>query len=213
LIEAAVKTVKARIKKSRDPYLALMAYRATPLENGFSPSELLMGRRINTTLPVATTQLQPYSVNKKVLEAKDERRIEGQKTNYDKHHGVRNLDELDPGQNVWITDRRLTGKVLQKTPYPRSYLVQSGRRVYRRNRKHLIPSPDFHPEPEPEDDSDVTGYQHSPADADPGCPPLMSSPQSPKTYPEKASSSTEASPDPYVTRSGRTVRPPERLDL
>ncbi|GBM39703.1 hypothetical protein AVEN_47510-1 [Araneus ventricosus] len=92
-------------------------------------------------------------------------------------------------------------------------IVQSGRRVYRRNRNHLIPSPDFHPEPEPEDDSDVTGYQHSPADSDPGCPPLMSSPQSPKTYPERASSSTEASPDPYVTRSGRTVRPPERLDL
>ncbi|GBO34013.1 Transposon Ty3-I Gag-Pol polyprotein [Araneus ventricosus] len=79
LIEAAVKTVKARIKKSRDPYLALMAYRATPLENGFSPSELLMGRRINTTLPVAKTQLQPYSVNKKVLEAKEERRIEARK--------------------------------------------------------------------------------------------------------------------------------------
>ncbi|GBN07179.1 Uncharacterized protein K02A2.6, partial [Araneus ventricosus] len=34
LIEAAVKTVKARIKKYRDKYLALMAYRATPLENG-----------------------------------------------------------------------------------------------------------------------------------------------------------------------------------
>ncbi|GBL75014.1 hypothetical protein AVEN_243810-1 [Araneus ventricosus] len=95
LIEAALKTIKARIKKSMDPYLALMAYRATPLENGFSPSELLMGRRINTTLPVAKTQLQPYSVNKKVLEAKEERRIEGQKTNYDKHHGVRNLDESE----------------------------------------------------------------------------------------------------------------------
>ncbi|GBN39601.1 hypothetical protein AVEN_222848-1 [Araneus ventricosus] len=213
LIEAAVKTVKARIKKFRDPYLALMAYRATPLENGFSPSELLIGRRINTILPVAKTQLQPYSVSKKVLEAKEERRIEGQKANYDKHHGVRNFDELDPGQNVWITDIRVTGKVLQKTPYPRSYLVQSGRRVYRRNRKHLIPSPDFHPESESEDDSDVTGYQHSPTDADPRCPPLISSPQSPKTYPERASSSTEASPDPYVTRSGRTVRPPERLDL
>ncbi|GBM50867.1 hypothetical protein AVEN_178137-1 [Araneus ventricosus] len=72
---------------------------------------------------------------------------------------------------------------------------------------------DFHPEPEPEDDFVVIGYQHSPADADPGCPPLMSSPQSPKTYSKRASSSKEASPDPYVTRSGRTVRPPEKLDL
>ncbi|GBL94683.1 hypothetical protein AVEN_83996-1 [Araneus ventricosus] len=51
-----------------------------------------------------------------------------------------------------------------------------------------------------EDDFDVTGYQHSPADADSGCPPLMSSPQSPKTYSERAGSSTESSPDSYVTR-------------
>ncbi|GBM04443.1 hypothetical protein AVEN_35608-1 [Araneus ventricosus] len=93
LIETAVKIVKARIKKSRDLYLALMAYHATPLENSFSPSELLMGRRIDTALPVAKTQLRPYSVNKKVLEAEEGRRIEGQKMNYDKHHGVRNLDE------------------------------------------------------------------------------------------------------------------------
>ncbi|GBN54661.1 hypothetical protein AVEN_13830-1 [Araneus ventricosus] len=164
-----------------------MAYRATPLENGFSPSKLLMGRRINTTLPVAKTQLQPYSLNMKILEAKEKRRIEGQKMNYDKHHGVRNLDKLYP--------------------------VQSGKRVYRRNRKHLIPSPDFHPEPEPEDDFDVTGYQHSPADVDPGYPSLMSSPQTPKTYSERAGTSTEASPDTYVTRSGRTFRPPEKLDL
>ncbi|GBL72835.1 hypothetical protein AVEN_80947-1, partial [Araneus ventricosus] len=125
-----------------------------------------------------------------------ERRIESQEPNYDKHHGVRNLDELDPGENVWITDRKVTGNVLQKTPYPRSYLVQSGKRVYRRNRKHLIPSPDFHPEPQPEDDFDVTVYQHSPDDADPGCPPLMSSSHSRKTYSERASSSTEASLDP-----------------
>ncbi|GBN02508.1 hypothetical protein AVEN_76211-1 [Araneus ventricosus] len=136
-----------------------------------------MGRKINTTLPVAKTQLQPYTVNKKVLEAKVERRMEVQKTNYDKHH------------------------------------VQSGKRVYRRNRKHLIPSPEFHPEPEPEDDLYFTGYQHSPADAVSGCSLLISSPQSPKTYSEKASSSTESSPDPYVTRSGRTVRPPGKLDL
>ncbi|GBM85799.1 hypothetical protein AVEN_214300-1 [Araneus ventricosus] len=141
-----------------------MAYRATPLENGSSPSELLMGRRINTTLPVAKTQLQPYSVNKKVLESKEERRMEGYKKNYDKHHGVRNLDELDP-------------------------------------------------EPESEDDFDVTGYQHFPVDTYPGCSPLMSSHQSPKAYSQRASSYTEASPVPYVTRSDRTSRPPEKFDL
>ncbi|GBL80483.1 hypothetical protein AVEN_225191-1 [Araneus ventricosus] len=58
------------------------------------------------------------------------------------------------------------------------------RRVYRRNRKHLVPSPDFHPEPEPEDDCDVTDTNTLLP-----CPSRMSasdvSPQSPKTYPER----------------------------
>ena len=43
--ERAVRMVKApHIPIS--PYPALLAYRSTPLQNGFSPSELLMGRRL-----------------------------------------------------------------------------------------------------------------------------------------------------------------------
>ena len=38
--ERAVQTVKRLLKKERDPYLALLSYRATPLECGYSPSEL-----------------------------------------------------------------------------------------------------------------------------------------------------------------------------
>ena len=49
--ERAVRTVKSLLKKEGDPYLALMSYRATPLQNGFSPSELLMSRRLRTTVP------------------------------------------------------------------------------------------------------------------------------------------------------------------
>ncbi|GBM22403.1 hypothetical protein AVEN_166656-1 [Araneus ventricosus] len=71
----------------------------------------------------------------------------------------------------------------------------------------------IHPEPEPEEDLDVTRYQSSPVDADPGCPPLMPSPQSPKTYSKRASSCAKASLDPYVTRSGKTARPLEKLDF
>ena len=40
------KTVKAMLKKSNDPYLAMLIYRSTPLQNGFSPAELLMNRRL-----------------------------------------------------------------------------------------------------------------------------------------------------------------------
>ena len=52
--ERAVRTVKSLLEKSDDPYVALMSYRSTPLENGYSPAELLMGRKLRTTIPTIT---------------------------------------------------------------------------------------------------------------------------------------------------------------
>ena len=49
--ERAEKTVKSLLKKEPDPYMALLAYRATPLQLGYSPSELLMGRKLQTIVP------------------------------------------------------------------------------------------------------------------------------------------------------------------
>ena len=56
--ERAVKTVKAMLKKSEDPYLAMLAYQSTPLQNGFSPSELFMNRHLRTNLPMMEAQLK-----------------------------------------------------------------------------------------------------------------------------------------------------------
>lgn len=43
--------MKRMLKKAKDPYLSLLAHRATPMDCGFSPSELLMGRRLRTNVP------------------------------------------------------------------------------------------------------------------------------------------------------------------
>lgn len=203
-VESAVKTVKFRLKKSEDPYLALLTYRATPLENGLSPAELLFNRRLQTTLPIAKSQLEPKVDDKRKLEGKEEKRIEKQTTNYNKRHGVRNLSDLRPGEAVWITDRKSTGKIIDKADQPRSYIVQSGKRNYRRNRRHLIPSTDFKPETDDTDDlnsspvlTDVPGSQVVPS-----CGGKYNS-----------NSSSGTPPALYVTRSGRTVRAPQRLDL
>ena len=53
--ERAVQTVKNLLKKSADPYNALLSYRATPLECGYSPSQLLMGRQVRSKIPVVPT--------------------------------------------------------------------------------------------------------------------------------------------------------------
>ena len=53
-----VQTIKAMLKKSVDPYGALLAYRMTSLECGYSPAQLLMGRQLKPSIPVVASTLQ-----------------------------------------------------------------------------------------------------------------------------------------------------------
>ena len=48
----AERAIKGLLRKSGDPYLSLFAYRSNPLENGYSPAQLLMSRNLRTTLPI-----------------------------------------------------------------------------------------------------------------------------------------------------------------
>ncbi len=63
--ERAVRTVKNLLKKSGDPYLALLAYR-TPLQCGYSPSQMLMSRNLRTTLPLVRELRTPRVVDSPV---------------------------------------------------------------------------------------------------------------------------------------------------
>lgn len=48
------------ILRKKDLLLAFMSYRATPsASTGYSPVELLMGRKIRTTLPTLEENLKP----------------------------------------------------------------------------------------------------------------------------------------------------------
>ncbi len=143
MAEAAVKIVKMLFKKNEDAQKALMEYRATPLENGYSPAELLMGRKIRTTVPSNPVNLQPKTVDPVVLSKREEKRKERMKSNYDKRYGARGLDELVPGETVWIIDMKTWGRVVKKASTPRSYLIETPTGILRRNRFHLKKGYDY----------------------------------------------------------------------
>ena len=183
--ERMVQTVKHLLTKSDEPQAALLAYRSTPLENGYSPAEILMGRKLRTTLPVVPDKLIPKLpdlAKLRVTEAETKRKQDAQ---YNQRHRASNLSELEPGETVYIPDYKENAVVINKTPQPRSYLVETdGGSVLRRNRKHLTPDPN----------------QKSPS-------PIKSPPPAAPVPEPKGPPSTMEK----TTRSGRKVVPPKRL--
>lgn len=196
--ERAVQTVKNLLKKAADPYRALLAYRATPLSNGYSPAQLLMGRRLCTTLPTFPAVLEPDIPDLQRIQCRDRERRRTDANNYDKRHRARNLPNLAPGDQVWITDTKTSGTVTSEHPMPRSYLVSGPQGTLRRNRCHLVPLPpaaDSRYEAQPVPTTEVDDYNTT-RDT------LIVSPMIPQVTPTMVR-----------TRSGREVIKPKRLDL
>ena len=189
--ERAVQTVKNLLKKSGDPYLAMLSYRATPLHNGISPAQLLMGRKLRTTLPVTPEKLQPSWPDLADLQTKEAAYKKQQSQSFNNYHRARDLPELLPGDKVWLTGQRKPGMVIRKSDEPRSYIVKTETSPggIRRNRRHLVANPNDTSSYTPSND----GNQQRNLDEE-------------TLAPEESSSYT-------TTRSGRVVVPPKRLDL
>ena len=137
-----MKTIKGLLKKSEDQYETLLAYRATPLSNGYSPVDILMGRKLRTTVPVVPSSLDPQWSHFQDAGRHSVKISKGQKKAFDiRHRGVE-LRPLKPGENVWAKDmnRRGTVKTHMTVP-PRSYVVKTQHSDVRRNRRHLNPTP------------------------------------------------------------------------
>ena len=140
--ERAVQIVKRLWAKCKDKDLALLSYRTTPLEScNLSPAQLCMSRRPRNLIPTASALLQPIVLNLKDVRTKLERAKLKQKLYYDKK-GARDLSTLVPGDRVHIAPKQgekgwIPATVRAQHHNPRSYIVDTGNGVYRRNRRDI----------------------------------------------------------------------------
>ena len=130
--------LKKSVYDNKDPYLALLEYRNTPLSSKLgSPSELLFNRKIRGLLPYRIPddiQNNYQNIQNKLIE-----RQNIQKTFYDR--GTQNSKSLNISDNVFVRksdNSKEKGQIISKCERPKSFNVQleSGH-VVERNKKHL----------------------------------------------------------------------------
>ncbi|KAK0156522.1 Apoptosis-stimulating of p53 protein 1 [Merluccius polli] len=140
--ERAVQTVKRLWHKAPDKHLALLDYRTTPLESvGLSPVQLLMGRRPRNKLPtarelLAPTAYDPLKVKRLLDQTKENQKYYDRKRAGKPRVALKPGDEVrmqpHPGSHTWSP-----AVVVRQHIAPRSYVVDSGNKEYRRNSQHL----------------------------------------------------------------------------
>lgn len=94
-----------------------------------------MGRKLRSTLPLATEKLTPKWPDTDQLRKTELTYKQQQPENYNRRHRVSTLPELEPTDKVWVPDNSSSVVIVRKSSEPRSYVVK------RRSRKHLLASP------------------------------------------------------------------------
>ena len=182
--ERAVRTIKNILNKCNDLYLGLLAYRSSPLQNGRSPAELLMGRKLRTTIPALPVSRKQ---DKELFRKEEQYRTKQAQCFNQRHSATKELPQLHDGDVVWLRDQHKSGHVLTRSSSPRSYIVETDQgTTLRRNRGALIALGET-------DNSPIKCENQPPIPT-----PIPTSPREDGTM---------------LTRKGRVVKPPKRLDL
>lgn len=225
LAERTVQTAKRLLIKSKkgghNIFMSFLAYRSTPLSIGLSPSQLLMSRRLRSDLPLHPSLLKPhvhdqFDVKHSMMSDKMK-----SKQNYDKRSKV--SPPLDKGDNVRVqlNLKTWTPAIVLEPHNDRSYIVKTHNgSVYRRNRRQIFRSREkaesdietpnlsiISPQP-------ITQPEQKPETFDPDIvQPMSTTSNTFGDQPNLASPKPVQNDKPYVTRSGRIVKPKQILNL
>ena len=211
--EKAVQTAKNILQKAindkKGPYLCLLEYRNTPVDNFASPAQLLMSRSLRSILPVLRKKLEPKPPLKSKVVNKRKLMQQRQVKYYNK--GSKELKPFKSGDKVRVKqkDGKWKKAVVSKLDRtPRSYHVRTeDGGTYRRNchvlresKEHEFidsyPDLDISVNREHKELKQATQHQGHTPDIQPAGEKLPSTDQQ---Y--------------YHTHSGRTVKPPDKLNL
>jgi hypothetical protein len=214
--ESAVKIAKKLVKKCKrdgsDLQMALLEWRNTPDVNGQSPVQKLMSRRTKTTMPTAEGLLKPQAAENVPENIKLKK--QKAKVYYDK--SAKPLPELEIGEGVRLQPQNkgtwTKGSCVKKVG-ARSYLVETDKGLYRRNRKFLRSTKEAQPD---EEQYMATDFILDDMEAQVKSVEQTSDKPAVQT-PRKTQTPTSSQPqcskmdDPvYKTRSGRAIHTPKR---
>jgi len=212
MAERAVKIVKGFWRKANDRDSSIFAYWTTLLKLGYSPSELMFGKPIRSTLGV------PYfaDIDYNDFEDKEMANCDLVKSKWDTKYRARPLPKLEPGDKVWIkspTDKGCNGTVLREDPSPDSFWVKMGSSEVCRNRKHLFLLHDTETENifyDCQDDFSPLQEETELKNDEQPAEDRLNTQQDSLVHEDPGSdSSGKRNCVPVVTRSGRTVRAPQ----
>ena len=162
---AAVETIMSLLKKAdaegRDPYIAMLEYRNTPISGlRYAPAQLAMSRLLRSKLQISRSVLQPHVVNAKPDLQERQQRM---KRDYDRV--ATSLKPLTSGdvvrvQRQWDWDPAIVQYTHESS---RPYVVRHEGGEQRRNRRHLRRIRDQLPLFLPEVDGPCTGVAAQPS--------------------------------------------------
>ena len=98
-----------------------------------------MGCQLRTNVPLVLDKLKPSVPDLKELKRREMASRYQQKRNFDKHHRVRSYRFLNPGDRVWVSDLKVSGRVIRSVS-PRYFLVVTQYGQYRCHLSLLVPN-------------------------------------------------------------------------
>lgn len=222
MIERTIQTVKGlfvkAIKNREDPFMTILSYNTTPKQNLPAPCLLLMGRYLRTNLPVSSDLLKPeYSTKGIKVELKNNQTK--QKFYYNKN--AKKRQNFKEGQDVLVQQRTREWKpgVIVSKNNPNDFIVRINDTDYRRNKHFLRPfckcSNNDSKKSETINDSKNLGNlkDNLNLNVDIESETIFDNENRNVSLQNGFKMEPESNQNLITTRSGRTVKPPSRLDL